>query len=113
MRRTTFSALALVASVTFAHAATDDELRQQIVGAWGQDPTCSTGALSFAADGTFTFSQPGKDAQPGTWTIAGGLLTGSMAGAASPDAKVEITDAGLTIAEVESGQTTTLLRCPS
>lgn len=113
MLRTAFFALALGASVAFAHAATDDALRQQIVGAWGQDPTCSTGALSFSADGTFTFSQPGKDAQPGTWTIAEGILTGSMAGAASPDAKVEITDAGLTIAEIESGLTTTLLRCPS
>jgi hypothetical protein len=60
MLRTAFFALALAVSASLASAATDDELRQQIVGAWGQDATCSTGALGFAADGTFTFSQPGK-----------------------------------------------------
>jgi len=113
MLRTAFFALALAVSASLASAATDDELRQQIVGAWGQDATCSTGALGFAADGTFTFSQPGKDAQLGTWAIAGGILTGSMAGETSPDARVDITDAGLTIAEIDGGQTTTLLRCPS
>lgn len=113
MRRIACTALALVASVSFAFAATDDELRQQIVGAWGQDATCSTGAVAFLADGSFTFSQPGKDAQTGTWAIDAGILTGSMAGADSPDARVDITDAGMTIAEIESGKTTTLLRCPS
>ena len=36
-----------------------------------------------------------------------------MEGTKSPPAKVDITEAGLTIGEIDSGKTTTLLRCPS
>jgi hypothetical protein len=115
MLRTTLSALALAASVSFAFAATDDELRDQIVGAWGQDATCSTGSLSFNADGTFAFAQPGADPVSGTWSIADGVLKGTRdGGSAQPDATVAFADGRMTMTETgEPPRSAVFERCPS
>ena len=113
MIRYALAAVALAATMPLALAASDEALREQIVGSWGQDEACASGALSFAADGTFTFAQPGRDPQKGTWSITDAILKGSMEGTESPPANVDITEAGLTIGEIDSGKTTTLLRCPS
>jgi len=114
MIRPALTILLVAASASFAHAATDEELRQQIVGAWGQDATCSTGSLSFAADGTFTFARPGLDPQAGTWSVAGGLLSGARAdGSAQPEAAISFADGKLTLAESGSGQSATFFPCPT
>jgi hypothetical protein len=65
-----------------ALAATDDELRQMIIGVWGDDESCSGGQLVFTADGHFvssSFSNP-EDKQEGTYSIAGGVLSGTAGG---------------------------------
>lgn len=114
MIRPALTILLVAASASFAQAATDDELRQQIVGAWGQDESCSTGSLSFAEDGTFTFARPGLDSQSGTWSIAGGMLNGARAdGSKQPEAAVTFADGKLTLAEAASEQSATFFRCPS
>lgn len=79
MIRMSIAALALAASASasLALAATDDELRQQILGAWGEDAECARGALTFNADGTCSIVMPGDDPETGAWTISNGVLTGS------------------------------------
>jgi hypothetical protein len=114
MIRLSLAALLVTASASFAFAATDEELRQQIVGAWGQDDTCSTGSLSFAADGTFVFARPGFEDQSGTWSIAGGVLSGARSdGSSQPDATVAFADGKMTMAESGSAQAATFFPCPS
>ena len=114
MLRPALTILLVAASASFAQAATDDELRQQIVGAWGQDETCSTGSLSFAADGTFSFARPGLDLQTGTWSIAGGMLNGARAdGSAQPEATVSFAEGRMTISEAGGAQSATFFPCPS
>jgi hypothetical protein len=115
MIRTAVAALALFASVSFALAATDDELKQQIVGAWGLDETCSTGSLTFREDGTFTFVQPGSEPSGGTWSIAGGVLSGTREGGGKqPDATIGFADGKMTMTETEGSQRAAVfLRCPA
>jgi hypothetical protein len=115
MIRTTVAALALFASVSFALAATDDELKQQIVGAWGQDETCSSGSLTFREDGTFTFAQPDSDPSGGTWSIANGVLSGTRdGGGQQPDATIVFADGKMTMTETEGPQQAAVfLRCPA
>jgi hypothetical protein len=115
MIRTAVAALALFASVSFALAATDDELKQQIVGAWGQDETCSTGSLTFREDGTFTFVQPGSEPSGGTWSIADGVLSGTRdGGGKQPDATIAFADGNMTMTETEgSERAAVFVRCPA
>ena len=114
MIRPALTILLVAASVSFAQAATDEELRQQIVGAWGQDETCSTGSLSFAADGSFAFTRPGLDTQTGTWSIAGGMLNGTRSdGSAQPEATVSFADGKMTISESGGTQSADFFPCPS
>ena len=114
MTRLPIAALLVAASASFAFAATDDELRQQIVGGWGQDETCSTGSLSFTEEGTFTFARPGVAEQTGTWSIAGGMLNGTRSdGGEQPPAAVSFADDKLTLAEGgDASRSATFFRCP-
>jgi hypothetical protein len=71
-------AMALLAMITSASAATDDDLKKQIVGAWAPTDSCSMGSLVFNADGTFASKPPtgGGDELDGTYTILNGELAG-------------------------------------
>jgi hypothetical protein len=90
MFRMTVTALALAVSTAVAFAASDAELREAIVGSWGQDATCSTGTLTFNTDGTFTLIRPDRN-ETGTWSIAGGMLTGIASdGSARPEVGVSV-----------------------
>jgi hypothetical protein len=107
--------LALATSVSFAFAATDDELRQEIIGAWGQDAVCSTGSLTFRDDGTFAFAQPGVDAVGGTWSITEGVLKGTRdGGGEQPDATISFADGKMSMTETGDSQRTAVFeRCPA
>ena len=69
-----------------AMAAGDDELRQKIVGSWGDTAACAHGSLIFNADGSFQ----SKDAAQadndfnGTYAIADGKLTGKTGDSEMP-----------------------------
>jgi hypothetical protein len=109
MFRTAAAILALASSASLALAATDEELRQQIAGSWGQDPTCSTGRLTFNTDGTFTLGRPDRN-ETGTWQIAGGMLTGVVSdGSSRPEVTISFGDG--TLAMTSGDRTETLSRC--
>lgn len=109
MIKATATALVLGASVSFALAASDDELRQQILGSWGQDAACAQGALTFNADGTYSVVMTGDDPETGTWAISGGILTGSD----QPSAKVAIDGDSLALSDPDGGtRVERFNRCP-
>lgn len=114
MIRAAIAVVALTASATFALAATDDELRKDIVGAWGQDAACESGSLTFKDDGTFAFAQPGGASIGGTWSITDGVLSGSRDGGGSqPDTTVSFADGKMTMTEtVEPNRTAVFQPCP-
>ena len=105
----------LAAAPTIAVAATDDELRQGIVGSWGADATCAEASRVFNADGTFQMVRPGEDpasAGSGTWSIAEGILSGATPEGAMPDVTVRVEPAKLYFEE--GGQVVNeLTRCAS
>lgn len=115
MIRSATALLALAASTSFAFAATDDELRQQIIGAWGQDAACSTGWLTFDADGRFVFAQPGAEPVGGTWSITDGVLKGTRdGGGEQPDATVSFADGKMSMTETGDSQRTAVFEhCPT
>lgn len=115
MIRSATALLALAASVSCAFAATDDELRRDIIGAWGQDAVCSTGSLTFREDGTFAFAQPGVDPVTGTWSISDGVLKGTRdSGGDQPDATISFTDGKMSMTEAGDSQRTAIFeRCPA
>jgi hypothetical protein len=107
--RTAVTALGLIAFPSLALAASDDELRQQILGAWGQDPVCAEGSLTFAADGTFAIVMADDDPESGTWSIADGVLTGTD----QPTSSVAIDGDTLSLGDPEGGgRVETFNRCP-
>lgn len=107
--RTAVTAVGLFAFSSLALAATDDALKEQIVGAWGQDPVCAEGSLTFAADGTFTIVMAGDDPENGTWSIADGVLTGT----GQPTSSVTIDGDMLSLGDPEGGgRVETFNRCP-
>jgi hypothetical protein len=113
MLRSALTVLSLFGLTAAAVAATDAELKQQIIGAWGQDPNCAAGALSFVADGTFKIDRTGTDSQTGSWDIVDGILTGTTSdGGKQPDATVRIDGDNLYLGAPEGSRVETLNRCP-
>jgi len=109
MIRPVLAALLFAASAPLALAATDDELKAAIVGAWGQDSTCTSGTLTFNADGTFALAREDRS-DTGTWTIAGGVLSGTTSdGSSRPDVKLTIEGDTLIFGDMDE----TLTRCGS
>ena len=109
MIRTTVATLAFAASASLALAATDEELKRQILGSWGQHAECADGALTFNADGTFTIVMGDDDPETGTWSIADGVLTGSD----QPTSTVTIDGDRLSLGDPEGGsRVETFNRCP-
>lgn len=109
-----FLALAFViGGAALAAAATDEELRQQILGKWGENPACQSTVLVFSADGTFTSDNldddPDNDIR-GTFQIAGGKLTGKAGDEAMPEVTLRF-DASTLYFESDGDVTDTLIRC--
>jgi len=97
-------AAALLPSAAGAFVATDGELGQRIVGAWGETPACDSGTLAFAGDGTFSFSYPSGSRMTGTWSIAGGVLSGTWDnGNPQPDASIAFGDGDATLTMTDPG----------
>ncbi len=116
MTRIAFAALVLAASTTFALAASDDDLRQQIIGTWGPDAACAGGQVIFSADGNYAVSQPSGFEANGTWTIGDGVLrTVINGGKAQPDATMSIENDVLTLSGEDRGRPLTqqFYRCPA
>ena len=116
MGRTVIAALAaaLLPSAAGAFVATDGELSQRILGTWGETPACDGGMLAFAGDGTFSFSYPNGVKMSGTWSISGGVLSGTWNnGNPQPDASIAFGggDATLTMTDPGSGAGGTYHRC--
>lgn len=115
MNRIALAALALAASTTFALAATDDELRQQILGQWGADAACAEGQVTFNADGSLAVSQPRGYEATGTWSIDAGVFRSVIGDRAQPDAALVIADGLMTLTAVDPDQPKTqdFHRCPA
>lgn len=115
MRIASLAAILLASTASFATAATDDELREQIVGPWGATEACTEASLVFKADGTFAMAEAGiaeADQRGGTWSITGGILSGSTPDGAMPDVTVRVEGAKLYFEE--GGQVVNeLTRCAS
>jgi hypothetical protein len=106
--------LIAVATACHAFAAEDDDLSRRIVGAWGETPGCADGMLAFAADGTFSYADPGGYTLSGTWNIEDGILHGTWDdGTPQPDATVAFgpNDATLEMSVPEGGPAGTYHRC--
>ncbi len=115
MRRLALAAALIASTASLAAAATDDELRQQIVGAWGADDGCAKASLVFNADGTFAMVEADRDPaaqRGGTWTITDGVLNGHTTEGDMPAVTVRVEDTKLYFEE--QGQVVNeLTRCAS
>ncbi len=76
----------LLLATAVAHAATDDEIRQKLIGSWGDTSACAKGALVFNADGTFAAKEAdGSSRFEGTFEIKDGKLNGLVDKDAMPE----------------------------
>jgi hypothetical protein len=104
----------LVAGSAAAFAATDDELKTQIVGKWGDSAACPTGAaITFNADGTFISgggTGNAADDRNGNYQITGGKLTGKAGDTTMPTVGVAV-DGDKLVFTNDSGATDTLVKC--
>jgi hypothetical protein len=106
--RIALSVLALLANVAVAAAApSDDEIRQKIVGDWGQSVTCVEGRLTFKADGTFISRGAGD-----SYAIQDGRLTGSNGDSDMPTMMVDF-DGDQMLLDDGGGTPQRLSRCPA
>jgi hypothetical protein len=102
----------LLAGTAAASAATDDELRSQLVGRWGETAECAGSVLTFNADGTFV-SSGGGDAsgdRSGSFQITGGKLMGKAGDTTMPEVTVSF-DADKLLLQGDSGDPDTLFKC--
>jgi hypothetical protein len=108
--------LAIIATAvsTPALASTDDELKQALIGTWGDSEGCKDGILVFNSDGTFTSGSADDpaDVQKGTYTLIGGKLNGEAGDTAMPEVTVTIESGKLTFNGSEPDQKQELVPCP-
>ena len=102
----------LLAASSAAMATTDIELRQMIVGSWGESAACADGAIVFNADGTFLSRD--KDSNPdnqlnGTYEISDGKLNGKAEDHDMPEVTVGFDGEVLVMAS--EGNIDRLTRC--
>ena len=109
MLKMPLAALALAASTTLVLAATDDELREELVGPWGQDAECAEGSLTFKANGTFAVVRPDDDPENGYWSLMDGVLTATD----MPTSTVTIAGNTLSLGDPKGGsRLEQFTRCP-
>ncbi len=110
--RAGLSALAFLFVATAAHAATDDELRQKIVGTWGKSAACAKGQLAFTVDGNFSSRDAdGTSKLEGTYDITDGMLNGKVGGDAMPEMAVSFDTETLVLLAMGSSDPDRLTRC--
>lgn len=114
MRATPLSLAFLIAGSALAHAATDDELRKQIVGRWGETAACEGSVLVFNEDGSFLSdnldNDPDNDMK-GTYAIKDGVLTGSAEDRDMPEVSIRFEGTDKLFFEAGGKSTDTLIRC--
>lgn len=109
MLKTALAALALAASTTLALAATDDEIREELVGPWGQDAECAEGSLTFEANGTFVVRTADDRPEKGYWSLTDGVMTATD----MPVSTVTITGDTLSLGDPAGGtRVEQFMRCP-
>jgi hypothetical protein len=110
--RVALSLFALLSLTAMAAAApSDDEIRQKIVGSWGQAATCGEGHLTFNADGSFESAGPTTGGKlSGTYSIDGGRLSGQNGDNDMPVMLVDF-DGDTLLLDNGSGDPERLSRC--
>ena len=114
MRFTPLALALLIAAPAMAHAATDDELKKQLVGRWGETAACTESVLDFRADGTFTMASGGDDPDSdmaGTYDIKNGVLTGKAEDRDMPTVTLRFEGTDKVYLEADGKTTDTLVRC--
>ena len=114
MRLTPLALALLIAAPAVAHAATDDELKKQIVGRWGETAACTDSVLIFKEDGTF--SSDNNDDDPdndmnGTYEIKDGKMTGKAEDRDMPAVSLRFEGPDKVFLEAEGKTTDALIRC--
>jgi uncharacterized protein (TIGR03066 family) len=113
MRAALLAFLFVTAGSLAASAATDDELRSQILGKWGETADCKSGLLIFNADGSFASTDAsGQSAadQNGTYAISGGKLNGKAGERTMPEVTISFDGDTMTFA-IDADRTEKLSRC--
>jgi hypothetical protein len=94
MARAPLTPIFILALTLPALAATDDELRRQLIGNWAETPQCTGNAVTFNDDGTFVSRDAGTedpaDDRRGTYQVAQGKLTGEADGLPMPEVTIRI-----------------------
>lgn len=95
MRSILISTLMAAAALP-AFAATDDELRAAIVGAWGNTEECNASILTFREDGRFQLRDVsiGVEEPIGNYTITNGRMYGQTGDNVMPEVTL-ILDGGI------------------
>jgi hypothetical protein len=107
-------ALALLATVTSAAAASDADLKTMILGAWAPTADCSAGSLVFNADGTFASKPPtgAGDELDGSYSIVNGVLAGVAGQVTMPAVAVSFDGAKLVLTDsTDPTNPDTLVHC--
>ncbi len=110
MLKPALAALALAASTTLALAATDDELREELVaGPWGKDAECAEGSFTFKPNGTFTVVMADDRPEKGYWSLTDGVMTATD----MPTSTVSISGDTLSLGDPSGGtRVEQFARCP-
>ncbi len=114
MRALPLALALLIAGPVVAHAATDDELRKQIVGRWGETAECQGSVLVFNEDGSFLSDNLDGDPEndmKGTFAIKGGVLTGHADESDMPEVSIRFEGTDKLFFEAGGKATDTLIRC--
>jgi uncharacterized protein (TIGR03066 family) len=116
MRLTPLALALLIAVPAVAHAATDADLKKQLLGRWGETAACTESVLTFKDDGSFTMQSGSEDPDSdmaGTYEIKNGVLTGRAEDRDMPAVTLRFEGTDKVYLEADGKTTDTLVRCSS
>ena len=114
MRFTPLALALLIAAPALAHAATDADLKKQLVGRWGETAACTDSVLIFKEDGTFSSDNGDDDPDNdmnGTYEIKDGMMTGKAEDRDMPAVSLRFEGTDKVLLEADGKTTDTLIRC--
>jgi uncharacterized protein (TIGR03066 family) len=114
MRFTPLALALLIAAPALAHAATDDDLKKQLIGRWGETAACTDSVLTFKEDGSFTMQSGDDDPDSdmaGTYQIKNGVMTGQAEDRDMPAVTLRFEGTDKVFLESDGKTTDTLIRC--
>lgn len=114
MKNAFVSACFLIALASPTLAATDDEIKQALIGTWGESEGCKEGILVFNADGTFKsgVADDPDSGETGTYTLVGGKLNGKTDSHDMPEVTVAVEDGKIVFHGAEVDERQELFACP-